>query len=223
MTKKSKNIKSIKEVIKDQIDYLFNNQYQFKNIIKIRKYDYSKDVIGNSLNNICLNNYNEQYDLYSGNGSLKQNNDKDRFFIKFSDSSIIRINYEFANDRIKSATADYLQPYEKIEANDIYGGYIQKDNPVSTYNYIRADLDYIGYKPKDYHALSHLHIGVEGDLRIPLHSLMLPFDFLYIILRYIYKINDPKLETHRDNCAPEQRVSCLSKIELDKLRLLFHK
>ena len=76
------------------------------------------------------------------------------------------------------------------------------------YKYIRIDYDTNGYQEM-IHTLVHMHIGLvkeyqdddaenddirDYEFRIPIYGVVYPYDFIYLILKYIYKENTTYIE-----------------------------
>ena len=94
--------------------------------------------------------------------------------------------------------------------------YIQLHKRIS--NFVRVDFEELGRK-EFYHSLVHMHIGTEREaLRIPIEHCVLPFEFLFFILKYIYQLPDEELKSLECEMS---RESMLTEKETEKLKLVF--
>ena len=70
--------------------------------------------------------------------------------------------------------------------------------------YLRYDFDQTGYKPR-VHSYAHLHIGLNQDFRIPVHSIVTPLSFVVTIIKWLYPnywmtlLGDIELKEQFDN------------------------
>lgn len=119
--------------------------------------------------------YKEIYDC------AMQNKDYD---FRLKDNSIMQFTIEKENKNkiIKLRYAFYKCPYLIFEKNESEGTDIFLENYVS----IRYDYDISEYK-EIIHPISHLHIGNDNNLRIPIDKILEPLEFGVFIVRNIYK------------------------------------
>lgn len=73
---------------------------------------------------------------------------------------------------------DFYQDYEQV---------ISEAALKSSVTPIRYDYDLPLYKKVAHHPASHLHIGHNNELRIPLFYILTPIGFIAIVLRQIYR------------------------------------
>jgi len=85
-------------------------------------------------------------------------------------------------------------------------------------NYIRIDFDEQGRK-EYYHSLIHMHVGTnKNSIRIPVEHSILPFEFLYFILKYLYFLSDNSTDIL---ICDIPRQSMLTDKEKKRLKLVF--
>lgn len=103
----------------------------------------------------------------------------------------IRYAY-FPNPRIHQTYNEFLLDIETTyeEAGDIfseeYEQYIAEAKLKDAVTPIRYDYDYDAYKKDPLHPISHLHIGVEEDVRLPISRILTPQAFILIVIRNMY-------------------------------------
>jgi len=68
---------------------------------------------------------------------------------------------------------------------DEYGQFLSEQELVSNFTTIRYDLDYTNYRPL-IHSVSHLHIGHNNNVRIPLDKIISPLKFLVFVIKHVY-------------------------------------
>jgi len=145
------------------------------------------------------NNYAKIYEI------ARENYDYD--ILLENDSSLFQFSYIVMEERVKIIRyAFYECPkiiicYEEFLKNegfdirecddsgiDFYADYEQyKSEAVlkQSVTPIRYDYDESSYDSIK-HPVSHIHIGLENDLRIPVRRIMMPKDFVAFVLRHIY-------------------------------------
>lgn len=70
--------------------------------------------------------------------------------------------------------------------------------------YLRYDLDQTGYRPR-VHSYAHLHVGLNQNFRIPVHSIITPLSFVITIIKWLYPsywmtfLGDSELTKQFDN------------------------
>lgn len=118
------------------------------------------------------------------------------YTMTLSDDSLLCLYYEFdKTDSITMHELSYIPSYRIDNGN---GQYEDDINPFELINrarnYIRIDFGSKGYKEYT-HTLIHAHFGPEkGDVvRIPVEHTVLPYEFLFFILKYVYHVNDDEL------------------------------
>ncbi len=66
-----------------------------------------------------------------------------------------------------------------------YNQFLNEQEAKNKYLTIRYDVDYPNYKPL-VHSVSHLHIGHQNNLRIPLDKFLSPLSFVFFVLKNVY-------------------------------------
>ena len=159
--------------------------------------------------NLCRSSdltYDELYKL------IMQNSDYDllipsnygvfQFYIEKSGSKITKIVYcYYSNSRIFDELTEEIDETEAIEEKYMdYFQFIVDDAPLKdNIVYFRYDFD-----PSIYngiiHSASHLHIGWNNEIRIPILNLMTPEIFVDFVIKNVYKdawqeaISNPKFK-----------------------------
>lgn len=185
---------------------------------KIRKLEQFR--VGERTPKFTVQNYIENY----RNMLLEK-----KYYIALYDDSLIDFYYEFDDyGKIIRHSLSFIPgiDYETQEYGKLtYEEYLMV-HEISKY-YMRVDYDLTGKQPI-LHTDVHLHIGLHDrndedikELRIPLESIMYPNEFLYIIFKYYYHVEDRDLEclfgsTYNKSCL-------LDDYELDKLVLAFNR
>lgn len=108
---------------------------------------------------------NKDYDfILKGNAIMQFTIEKD------SKKNIVKLRYAF-----------YKCPYLILGKNEIENTDIFLDNYVS----IRYDYDFSEYK-EIIHPISHIHIGNDNNLRIPIDKILEPLEFGLFVIKNIY-------------------------------------
>lgn len=162
---KSSLIRLLKEIeLLDEINYSIP-----ENSFDIKKF--SKEFLSISQKG----DYKEIYDC------AMKNKDYD---FRLKDNSIMQFTIEKDNKNniIKMRYAFYKSPYlifkkDEQEYTDMF---------LNNYVSIRYDYDVKEYK-EVIHPISHLHIGNDNNLRIPIDKILEPLEFGIFIVRNIYK------------------------------------
>lgn len=128
----------------------------------------------------------------------------DKNFILLSDNSIISYCYHF--DRMGNVVKHslYYIPDMLDDASfwtarsssnpDAYNEYF--NNTIS--KYLRIDFDQLGQEEYS-HALVHMHIGLrDNEFRFPFYGVLYPNEFIYLVLKFIYKDDDNQLSIIAD-------------------------
>ncbi len=88
-------------------------------------------------------------------------------------------------DEINTMTAEELKiSYELIEESE-YEQYLNEQGFNISSNYFRYDVTQMGYKPL-LHSYSHLHIGMNENLRIPTSIILTPLKFVLFCIKNTY-------------------------------------
>lgn len=196
---------------------------QFKNLYLLQQ------IIG--LINIVNNNYHER-DFSIGMRSekitperyvesFKKMEMEQAYTLTLIDDSMLCFYYEFnENEQIIKHELSFLPSYR---VDDGSGEYYDDVSPFELFkrirNYVRVDFDEVGYKEYT-HSLIHAHFGSEknNELRIPVEHVVLPYEFLFFVLKYIYAIDDNDLSSLQIHYIRESKLTVNEK---KRIRLLF--
>ena len=129
--------------------------------------------------------------------------------------------YDFVGGHILSYLPSFRNDSENgkeytDENNEEEINFIQLHRRIS--NFVRVDFEEVGRK-EYYHSLIHMHIGTERNaLRIPIEHFVMPFEFLFFVLKYVYHLPDEELTGIECEIS---RNSMLTEKEKKKLKLVF--
>jgi hypothetical protein len=120
------------------------------------------------------------------------------------DLSILQFSYLMENHELQKVRYAFYEPPIKVEAYEDFlvkhgldvdeiGDFFYEEWQQTVYEAelkrsvtpIRYDFDLSLYKGLE-HAISHLHIGHDNEIRIPVHSIMSPRAFIAFIIRNVY-------------------------------------
>lgn len=203
--------------------------------LEFKKINFSKEFIEISQND----NYKEIYEV------ARRNNDYD--IIILDDGAIFQFSYSTNNkNEITEIRYAYFQApidiisYEKflehmefdirVYGDSFYEEYEQYKSELPMKDFvtpIRYDFSIPEYKYVK-HPVSHLHIGHNNEIRIPMSVIITPFEFVLFILRHIYyiewkgDIENPEFRKYYDQAR--KHMASVSKeyfIDDDKLDLYF--
>lgn len=132
---------------------------------------------------------NRDYDFVLFDGSFLQ------FSVTNSDSGldngIIRYAY-FPNPRKHQTYGEFLMDNDTTyeEAGDLfaeeYEQYVSEARLKNIVTPIRYDYDFGAYQKDSHHPVSHLHIGSEENVRIPISKILTPQAFMLLVIRNMY-------------------------------------
>lgn len=201
-----------KDIVRQQFLQLNNLQRKIKQINLVNEFHEKKYEIGDKSERIRLSSYAETFD------DMIYNN---KYTILLNDDSMIIMQYQFdESEKIIGHSLSFLPNFRR----DLFDNCNQEDEIKESQlfsrigNYIRIDFDKQGQK-EYYHSLIHMHVGTAKDnLRIPVEHFVLPFEFLFFVLKYIYRLPDEEL-IDLDCCM--QRENILTEHERKKVRMLF--
>lgn len=216
MNKKNK-IPSEKEIVREQFCELAVLQQKIHIINDVNDYYETKNIIGNKADKIRFHSYMEAFDEMMYNV---------QYTILLEDDSMIFLFYEFDdNNNVIGHILSYLPSFRNDsengkeytdENNEEETNFIQLHRRIS--NFVRVDFEDIGRR-EYYHSLVHMHIGTERNaLRIPIEHFVMPFEFLFFILKYVYHLPDEELTGIECEIS---RNSMLTEKEKQKLKLVF--
>lgn len=171
------------KIIKDDVLYLYKNCHHIDRVIEFMKYPIIEEkIIGNSGFRFKIDNYCDIFCKEKNNGN---------YCIRLSDGSLINYIYYFDNKDLIGMKAEFIPCFE----SEMF-----KDKSISNVlsKYFRIDWEIEGYIPY-IHPLVHFHNSYERDsLRISMEYEVLPSEFVYIILKYIYGKDSNCLKSHVD-------------------------
>ena len=217
MNKKVNKILSQKEIVREQFLALSDLQQKINIINNVNEYYETKNAMGNKAGKIRFHSYMEAFDEMMYNC---------QYTVLLEDDSMIFLFYEFdENNNVIGHILSYLPSFRNDsenrkentdENNQEEIDFKQLHRMIS--NFVRVDFEEVGRKDY-YHSLIHMHIGTERNaLRIPIEHFVLPFEFLFFVLKYIYNLEDDELTVIECEMA---RDSMLTEKEKKKLKLVF--
>lgn len=207
------------EIVKKQMQHLYIVQERIPIINDVRITKIRSDEIGERTNKFTHSNYHEVY---------KTMLEEEEFNILINDESMISLYYMFNEDgKIKQHNLSYIP---SIDMEIYLCENISLENQIiisrNANNYIRIDYDKTG-KKEIVHTDIHLHFGIYAkeenlanyEFRIPMEGILFPYEFIYIIFKYLYGLDDEYV-----SFLLEEKYSksvCLESNECDKLVLTF--
>ena len=182
----------------DEVKYLLSEA----NILKYENTSRARSIVNAKLSAEFLSiMHSDDYDnIYK---TAMKNNDFD--FVLIDDSfvqfSAIKGTNELVDGKIRFAyfpnPRSYQTYHEFLEENEfsydevgdelveVYEQYISEAKLKDFVTPIRYDYDYKSYDMTN-HSVSHLHIGREENIRIPLSKMLSPQAFTVLIIKYLY-------------------------------------
>lgn len=204
MSKNRKTGSTEKDIVKKQFISLQQLDSRIDVVNIVSRYKESKNELGKNTGHLNYNNYKEL--------SQKILRDEE-FTISLIDDSFINLYYVFdEDDNIERHVLSFVPSYQ----NDLYredmniGDYSQlqpeEDANITDEeygrrisNYIRVDYDLVGQK-RFYHTPVHMHVGIfDYSIRMPVETALYPFDFLYLVFKYIYHYSEEDLDILNSN------------------------
>ena len=191
---KKEIVLSERDTIRNQFNQLSNLQQKIQIINVVNDCHEAKSFIGDKADKIRFHSY-----MNSFNEMMYKN----QYTISLKDDSMIFLHYEFDDDNnVVGHSLTYLPNFrddrENIEEK-VYGeedddeeiNYIQLHRRIS--NFVRVDFEKVG-REEYYHSIIHMHIGTERNaLRIPIEHYVMPFEFMFFVLKYVYHLSDREL------------------------------
>lgn len=226
------------EVVRKQFTEFQSYSYQ---IPSIKNYIYPKvtsNEVGEKTSKFTMKNYVDRYSEI-----LKD----EQYQIIFNDESLISFFYKFNNQgEIIQHNLSFIPSLDNdivLEEYDLYDVHANRLLMNSFTDYFRIDLDKTGYKEIT-HCESHAHIGLKerrkgigseiedidemyykndkidyrNEIRFPVKHVIYPYDFIYIICKYVYHDSDKNVDPLKVDI--ERRI-ILSDLELDLLIIGF--
>lgn len=91
---------------------------------------------------------------------------------------------EFLQEHLNITTVEEIDGVGSLFEED-YRQYLEEQEFISNYCTIRYDSDYKSYKPL-IHSVSHLHIGHQNNIRIPINKVITPLKFVLFVIKHVY-------------------------------------
>lgn len=214
-----------KEIIEKNMIEFLKIWYNISQIKKfINNFKKNSDTFGQKTSKFTKKNYIDSY-----KNTIIENENYQLIFI---DESVISFFYKFdSNNQIISYSLSYIPGIHEDIVIEGYNYNDVKELLESSYkDYIRIDLEEKGYK-EILNTKNHFHYGIsENDesilrknVRIPLYQILYPLDFIYIICKYIYHIEEKNLRklTELIKKYNIKRRETLSELEKTKLFMKF--
>lgn len=221
-----------KEIVRAQFLNLHSLQSTIQKLNHINVYREKGSTIGDKSDKIRFHSYAETFDkmMYDS-----------RYTILLDDDSMVFMFYEFdEQENIIGHVLSYLPNFRDVE--EYYEGFWEESDTESIEevnlryivtvdekkylirlhdklsNFVRVDYEVDG-NAEYYHSLIHMHVGTERNaIRIPVEHCVMPYEFLYFVLKYVYRLDDDELCELEFDCT---RTSMLTKNEKRKLKLAF--
>lgn len=186
----------------------FNKIWELESIPFILKTEHpsiKKNSIGKTSGKFTYSNYYERY---------KECIDDNNYQLMMQDESIITMFYSFNdNESISKYNLSFIPSLNceidenNCEINNIIG---------DVENYVRIDLDEKGYE-KIVHEKQHLHLGLNFNtknnerhkIRLPIGEKLYPFDFIYLILKFVYNMSE-KYSKYFDSVCKDERCKVIN-------------
>ena len=216
MNKVAKKELSDFEIVRQQFISFQTLESDIDNINIINNYHERKQEIGETTEHIKYSSYKYVFDKL-----LSEEN----YTILLTDDSMFVMDYIFdESGSIKEHTLSFLPNY-KVDIMDKNNEEDTEDANISdeTFcrrlsNYVRIDYTEKGRK-EYYHSSVHLHLGVfEEGIRLPLQHFLYPYEFLFMIFKYIYKKEDVSLRKLEILMTKESK---LTNNEMKKMKIVF--
>lgn len=214
-----------KEVIEKNMIEFLKIWYNISQIKKfINNFKKNSDTFGKKTSKFTKKNYIDSY-----KNTIIENENYQLIFI---DESVISFFYKFDNNnKIISYSLSYIPGIHEDIVIEEYNYNDVKELLESSYkDYIRIDFEEEGYK-EILHTKNHFHYRISEndesilrkDMRIPLYQILYPLDFIYIICKYIYHIEEENLGklTELIKKYNIERRETLSEFEKTKLFMRF--
>lgn len=167
----------------------------FKEDNKHQNYSYSDDCKNYSRSDDYLTIYhslvnNRDYDLQLRDESLLQfsYNGGEHRMVFIQNPIKYRSFEDFLNELgiCQTESKELIEEYKGIFCED-YSQYLSELNLNSGAVYFRYDIDSRGReKNENIHAYSHLHIGLNNNIRIPVGKELTPLAFVIFVVRHVY-------------------------------------
>lgn len=181
----------------------------------VNDYHATGRTIGINTDHFHFQTYMEEFNNFSEAAS---------YTILLTDDAMIAMHYIFDDSgKLIKHNLSYLPDYKRdlFDTTETMNedANIESDKLAERLsNYLRVDFDTCGYA-EYYHTKVHLHLGLfDNPFRIPLQTYLLPNDFLYLVFKYIYHLDEGILSRIVDTKKKEIK---LSEKELDRFFLKY--
>ncbi|WP_144596711.1 DUF2290 domain-containing protein [Bacillus cereus] len=209
------------ELVNRQILNFYMVQERIPIINDVNIYNISKNEIGERTNKLTQITYPDVY---------RELLEEKKYNILINDESIISLHYIFDDEnKIKKHSLSFIP---SLDLEICLSDEQTLDNRIvilqNTNNYLRIDYDKTG-KKNIIHTDVHMHFGIfhteyekeYSELRIPLEGILYPNEFIYLIFKYMYDVDDEYVNfLLEDTYIKKHR---LEDCELDKLILSFNR
>lgn len=209
------------DIVKQQIEHLYVVQERIPIINDINIWHITIDEIGERTNKFTHINYPEVY---------KTMLEERKYNILTYDESIVSFYYLFDEyGKIKHHNLSFIP---SIDSEIYLAEKISLENQIliskSANNYLRIDYDRTG-KKEIVHTDVHMHFGIypkeeslaNFEFRIPMEGILFPYEFIYIIFKYFYEVEDEYVSFLLED--KYSKSDCLESSEGDKLVLSFNR
>lgn len=168
-------MKGIKTLYKDGVSDIFKKASISDNYFEV----YKKGLENNDFDFLLKDESFFQFEFVSTNKYLEVR-------YAFFQNPIDYISYEsyVNNFIIEHSMTETVNEIGSIFQEE-YEQFLSEQELKSKYLTIRYDVDYPNYKP-NVHSVSHLHIGHQNDLRIPIEKFITPVSFVIFIIKNVY-------------------------------------
>lgn len=202
-------------IIQQQILSFQHLSYDVPIVNIVNDYKESRQSIGVNTEHFRFGSYIEQFNNLA-NDAL--------YTILLTDDSMIAMHYIFdENLFLIKHTLSYLPDYKRdlFDSTEIMNEDANieiEDLARRLSNYLRVDFDTLG-KQEYFHTDVHLHVGLFRDsFRIPLKSYLFPNDFVYLVFKYIYHLDEDLLKSL---ISPSTKKIKLSESELSRVYMCY--
>jgi hypothetical protein len=172
------------------------NLFRMKGVKSLYKEGVSDDFKNASIKEDYFSCYSTGLNNFDYDFLLK---DESYFQFEYDNSSkFLEIRYAFFQNPVDYKTyeefiIEVIIPSNLVDSIDEAGSLFEEDykqflneqDVKNKYLTIRYDVDYINYHPI-VHSLSHLHIGHQNNLRIPVEKFLTPLRFVIFIIKNVY-------------------------------------
>lgn len=208
-------------IVRDQICNLYLVQEKVPIINDVNIFNLNNAEIGEKTNKFTHSTYVEVY---------KEMLDGKKYNILLYDESIISMHYQFNTEMkiIKHSLSFIPSIGSDIDTAQELSLEHQIRISKMTNNYIRIDYNSLG-KKDIIHTDVHMHYGIFfeekkreiAELRIPFEGVIYPNEFMYIVLKYIYALENDVIDFLLDVAYSKEHR--LEACEMDKLILTFNR